>query len=117
MDGLVDTVKKLTINDSEYYESDTATASDTQDDPIYNPEKVNHTGNRNERVTNTNNGNFEQKLLSNRTIPIVVRTMIPRIEQSIAPIVMAPQTILIPMMKESVVHMASGGTGVNKTPQ
>ena len=31
-DDLVDTVNNLTINDAKYYESDTDTASDAQDD-------------------------------------------------------------------------------------
>ena len=35
-DELVDAVNKLTINDSVYYESNTATASDTQGDLIRN---------------------------------------------------------------------------------
>ena len=60
-DDLVDAVKNLTIYDAEYYESNTATSSDAQVDLTRNPETVNH----------TSNGNFEQKLLSYHTIPIL----------------------------------------------
>ena len=43
MDDLVDAVNNLTINDARYYESNTATASDTQGDLSRNPETVTHT--------------------------------------------------------------------------
>ena len=52
LDELVDAVKNLTIKDAEYYESNTAIASDSKG-VILNPETVNHTINR----------NFEHKLL------------------------------------------------------
>ena len=42
-DELVDTVKNLTINDAEYYESNIATGSDAQGGLTRNPETVNHT--------------------------------------------------------------------------
>ena len=43
LEELVDAVKNLTINDAKYYESSTATASDTQGDLTSNPETVTHT--------------------------------------------------------------------------
>ena len=49
-DELVDSVKNLTINDAEYYESNTVTASDAQDNLTRNTETVIH----------TRNGNVEQ---------------------------------------------------------
>ena len=60
LDDLEYTVKYLTINDARYYESNTATASDTQGHPTRNPETVTHTSNRNETVTHTRNRNFEK---------------------------------------------------------
>ena len=103
-DGLVDAVKNLTINDSEYYQSNKVTASDTQGDITHNPETITGTRNRNDTVTHTRNGNetfihtrngyFEKQLLSNRTIPVVVLMMNQKIEQIIAPIVLALQMIL-----------------------
>ena len=49
-DDLLDAVKNLTINDTKYYESNTATANDAQGNLTCNPETVTH----------TNNGHFEQ---------------------------------------------------------
>ena len=53
MDELVAAVKNLTINDAKYYESNTATASDTQSDLTLNLETVTHTGKCNETFTYT----------------------------------------------------------------
>ena len=49
------------MDNAEYYESKTATASDEQGDLTKKPETVTH----------TRNGHFEQKLLSHRTILVV----------------------------------------------
>ena len=46
LDELVKAINNLTINDAEYYESNTATASDAQGDITRNPVKVTHTSNR-----------------------------------------------------------------------
>ena len=48
------------------------TARDAQGDLTGNLETGTHTKNRNGTVTHTSNRNFEQKLLNNRTIPVVV---------------------------------------------
>ena len=88
---LVDAVKNLTINDVGYYESDTATTWDAKGNITRNPETVTPTSNGNKPVTHTRNSNFE-KILSNQTIHVVVPTMNPSIDQSIAPIGLAPQT-------------------------
>ena len=53
--------------------------------------------------------------MSNRTIPVVVLMMNPRIYQKIGPIVVAPQMLLTPAMKELVADAASGGVWVNRT--
>ena len=47
LDELVDTVKNLTINDAEYYDSNTATASDAQGNLTIDPEIVTHASNKN----------------------------------------------------------------------
>ena len=114
---MVDAVNKLTINDSKYYESNKSTAIDTQGDLTRNMEIVTHTSNANETVTDTSNGKFEQKILSDRTIPVVVLKMNPRIDQRIAPIVMEPHTILTPAAKKVVANTASGVAWVNRNPQ
>ena len=61
-DDMVDAVKNVTINNDEYYESQTATASDAQGDLIQNPETVTHTRNENKAVTHNSNGDFEKKI-------------------------------------------------------
>ena len=55
---MVDAVNNFKINDAEYYESNTATASDAQGDLTQNTERVTHTSNSNETVTYTGNRNF-----------------------------------------------------------
>ena len=60
-DELVDTVNKLTINNSPYYESNIATESGAQCDLTCNLETIPDTNNGNEPVTHTSDGNFEQK--------------------------------------------------------
>ena len=109
LDELVDAVNNLTINDAKYYESNTATASDVQGYLTRNPETFTHTINGNETVIHTSNGGFEQKLLSNRTIPVLPLSMNPGIDQGIAPILLAPQTLLMPATKEVVADAALVG--------
>ena len=58
-----------------------------------------------------------KKILINRTIPVVVPTMNLRIDKRIAPLVVAPQTLLIPATKEVVVDAALGGAWINSTPR
>ena len=89
-DELTDALKDLTINDAKYYKSDTATAGNAKGDPTRDLKTVTHIRNGNEKVTDTSNGNFEQKLLSNRTFPVVAQKMNPRIELSIFPVLAAP---------------------------
>ena len=104
-DELVDAVKKFTINDSKYYESNTTTASDSQGYIKRNPETFTRTSNGNKTVNHTSNSNFEQRLLRNCTIPFVVPMMSLRIDKSIAPIVKAPQILLTPAITEVAVDM------------
>ena len=114
LNELVDAVNNLTINNTKYFESNTATASDAQSDLTHNPETATCTSNCNETVHHTSNGNFEQTILSNQTIPVVFLTMNPSIDQSIDPIVIAPQTLLMTTMKEVVSDAALGDAWVNK---
>ena len=99
----------MTINNAKYYESNTVTVSNTQDDHTRNPETFTHTSNGNETVTHNINGNFEQNLLRNWTIPVVFPTMNLRIDQILAPIVVAPQMLLTPKAKEVIPDKASVG--------
>ena len=115
-DELVDILNYLTINEAKYYESDTAIASDSQGDPTHDPETVTHNSNRNEKVTHTSNRSFGHKLLSDRTIPVVVTKIDPSIDQRIATIFVVPQTLLMPVTKEVVMDAACRGAWVNRTP-
>ena len=63
----------------------------------------------NETVTHTSNSNFEHKLLSNRTIPVIPLAMNPNFDKGIAPIVLAPQTLLATKTKEVVAETTLGG--------
>ena len=105
----------MIINDAKYYESNSATSSDAQGDTTLDPETVTPISNRKEKVTDTNNGNFEQKLLSNRTILVVVLTMNLSIDPRIVPTVAVPQTLLTPETKEVVADAACDRAKVNRT--
>ena len=50
LDDLVDALKGLTINDAEYYESDTSTTSNARGVSALNPKTVIHTSNRKEKL-------------------------------------------------------------------
>ena len=107
----------MKTNDAKYYESYKANASDTQGDPTSDLETVTHTGNGNEKVTHASNRNFEQKLLSNQTIPVVIPRMNPRTDQRIAPIVVTPQTLLTTVTKEVVADALSGSVWFHRNPR
>ena len=104
-DELVDAVKNLTINNAKYYESNTVTVSDTQGDLACNPETINH----------TSNINFEQKLLSYQTTPVLSPPKNLSIDQGIATIILTPQTLLTPETKKIVADVVLGGAWIHRT--
>ena len=114
---MVDTVNNLTINDAKYYESDTDTASDAQDDITKNMETFTHPINSNETVNHTSKTIFGQKLFSNYIIPVFSPVMNLGIEQGIEPIILAQQTLMTPVTKEVVANTALGGAWLNRTPR
>ena len=105
-DELVDAIKILKINDAKCYESKIATASDSQDDLTRNTKTVPH----------TRNGNFEQRVLSYWTIPVLHLLTNTGIDQGIALSILAPQTLLKPVTKEVVADAASGGAWIYMNP-
>ena len=109
LDDMEDALNDLTIIDAQYYESKSATASGAQGYPTCNPETVTHTRNRKEKVTDTSNGNFEQKLFSNQILRVVASTMKPMIYSRIVQIVLALQTLLTPETKKVVENAAFDG--------
>ena len=98
-DDLEYTLKDLTINDTEYYVSNSDTVNDTKGDPASNPKTVTHTSDGKGKVTDTSNGNLQQKLLNNRTLLVAIPTLNPRIDNRIAPIGGAYQTFSTPATK------------------
>ena len=95
-DKLAETLKGLTINDSEYYVSNSATTNHAKGDPASDPKIVIHTSDGIVNVTNTSNRILQHKLFSNRTLPVVVPTMDPRIDDRIAMIGGASKTLSTP---------------------
>ena len=114
-DELEDALNYMAINNAKYYESNSATSRDAQGDPTRNPMTVTHSSNRKKKVTDTSIGNFEQILLRNWNLPVVIPTMNPRIDQSIVPIAVATKTLLKPETKEVVADATCGGAWVNMT--
>ena len=93
------TLKDLTINYAKYYVSNSATATDAKGNPTRNPKTFTHTSDRKGKVTDTSNGNLQQNLLSNQTLFVVVPTINPRIDNKVAPIGGASQTLSTPATK------------------
>ena len=80
-DALSETLKGLTINDDEYYHSG---KNDAEGHPASDPKVAAHTSDGKKRTfTDTSNGNLQQKLLINQTLPIITTTIDPRIQDMI----------------------------------
>ena len=116
-DKLVATLKDLTINDAEYNVSNSATVDDAKGDPTSNLTKVTHTSDGKGKVADTSNRSLQQKLLSNQTLPVVFLTMDPSIDNSIATIGGASETLAVSATKKVVADTAPSGTWFNQTPR
>ena len=86
MNELEDGLKDFTVYNTEYYLSKSTIMNDEKGDLASNPKTVNQTSEEKGKGTDTSNGNLQQKLLSNRNLPVVVLTMNPRIDYNIVPI-------------------------------
>ena len=115
LENLEETLKELTINDAEYYVSNSVNANDTKGEPAGNPKTFTHTIDVEGKVTDTSNGILQHKLLSKRTLPVVVLTMNPSIENRIAIIGGDYRTLPTPATKEVVADAARGSVRVNQT--
>ena len=104
----------LTINDSRYYISNSATANDTKVITESYPKTV---SDRKVKVTGNINKNMQQKLLSNRTLPVVVTAMEPMIDDMIETIGGASHTLSTTATKEVVTDVSCGSARVNWTPR
>ena len=118
MDTLVEALNKLTINDAVYYESDSANAKDTKVNPTSDPNTATHTSDGKKRkVTETSNGYLQQKLLSNRTLPIITITIDPQTYDRISTCSGTPHTIVTHLMKEFITDAARSSARVLWTPK
>ena len=114
-DELVDTLKDLTINDAEYYVSNSATANDAKGDSSSDPKTVTYTSDGKGKVRDTSNGKFQQTLLSNHTLPAVYLAMNPRIDDRIATIGGASETLSKLARKEFVTDAECGSAWIDRT--
>ena len=117
LDELSDMLKDLKINNTEYYVSNSATANYTKVNHARNPKTVTHTSDGKGKVAESSNIILQQKLFSNQTLPVVVPTMDPRIDNRTANIGGASQTLLTPATKEVVADAARGSAWVHRNPR
>ena len=120
MDKLAETFKDFKINDTEYYVLNIANVNDAKGDPASDPTTVTHTSDGEGNVTYTSNRILQQRLLSNRTLPIVpvvVPDMDPRIDNRITTMGGASNTILTHATKEVVADVTRGSVRVNRNPR
>ena len=100
MDALAETLKGLKINDAGYCESDSENENYAKGNPTSNPKVATHTSDGKKRkVTDTSNGDLQQNLLSNRTLPIITTMIDPRIDDRVATCGGAPHALTTPMVK------------------
>ena len=114
MDTLAETLKVLTINDAGYYNSGKNYA---EGDPASNPKVATHTNDRKKRkLTGTSNGDLQQKLLSNRTLPIITTTIDPRIEDTVATCGGTHNTLAMLTTKEVITDASHSSAQVLRNP-
>ena len=120
MDMLAETLKGLTLdstsNNYAYYNSE---KSDTEGDPKSYTVVDTHTrGGKKRKVTDTDttNGNYPQKLLINRTLPMIIPTIEPRIVDGIAASRGTTHERQNPALKVIVTDVALSGARVFRTP-
>ena len=103
----------MTINDTRYYESDSANANDAKDDPAINQKIATHTSDGKKRkVTDTSNGDLQQKILSNRNLLIITTTMDPRIDDGVTTCGAYPHKISTPLTLDVITDTACGFYGL-----
>ena len=116
--ALAEMLKGLIIYVSGYYWSDSANANDAKGDPASDPKTGTHTSdNKKRKVTDTSNGDLQQKLLSNWTLPIITMEMDTQIDNMITTCSENPHTIAMPLMKEVIMDAARRSARVLWTPK
>ena len=113
-DALAETLKGLTINVAIYYDSE---KNDTKGDPESNSKVATRTSDRKKRkVTDTSNGNVQQRLLINRILLIITTTIDPQIPDRFATCGGTPHDLTTPTMKGVVTDAACSSARVLRTP-
>ena len=110
---MAEILNDLTINGNICYVSNSANGNDEKGDTERYPKTVTHNSDRNGKVTDTRNGIFQQKSLSNRTLLVVVSKMDPRIDYRIETIGGASHTLLLPETKEFIADAERSSVRVN----
>ena len=81
---LAETLKGLKIKDAGCYESESENANDAKGDSESDPKIDTHTSDVNKRkITDTSNGDLQQKLLINRSLPIITTMLDPWIDDRV----------------------------------
>ena len=106
-------IKGVTINDTRYYDSESANANDSKVDPARNPKIATQTSDgKKGKVTDTRNGDLQQKLLSNQTLPIITITMDPHIDDGVTTCGASPHKIKMSLTLDVVTDAACEFSGL-----
>ena len=93
----------MTVNDAEYYESDSANANESKGDPASDPKIATHTSYvKKKKVTEISNRYLQQNILSNRTLPIIATSIYPWIDNRVATFGASPHKIATSQIMEVV---------------
>ena len=107
MVALEEPLKRSTANDAGYYESDSANANDAKCESASDLKVDTNTSDRTERTgTDTSNGDLQQKLLSNRNLPITTMTIDPQIDNMVATSGVSPLKLAMPQTMEVIMDAA-----------
>ena len=115
-DVLAETLKDLTINDARYYNSE---EYDAENDPNSNPKVATHTSDGKKRKvtdTYTNNGKYPQKILINRTIPIITTPIDRWTTNGVAACRGTPHAHQMPTLNVIITDTAHSSTEFFRTP-
>ena len=114
LDALAETLKGLIINEAVYYNSE---KNDAEGDPTSNPKVANHTSDGKKiKVTDTINGNLQQKSLISRTLPIITTTIDPQIPDRVATCGGTPHARTEPTTKEVITDAACSSARILRNP-
>ena len=117
-DNLAETLKDLTINNAEYYVSDSGNTNDANGNPARDSKTVTHRSDgKKVNFTDTSNGILQHKLLSNRTLLIVITTMDTRIDNRVATCGGTPHMLAAPTTKEVITDVSRISAWFTRTPR